>query len=225
MNTLLTPIAFIKNGFTEKFSIPRQGILASGMESMIIFEKQFRDENALRGIDGFSHIWLIWGFSENDNQSFHPTVRPPVLGGNVRVGVFATRSPFRPNGLGLSCVKLKRLEKIDGKGTVLIVEGADLMNNTPIYDIKPYLTYSDCIPDAVCGFREKAKSHILNVVISPEIISENEEKFLSELEEILKNDPRPAYQSDPNRVYRFRFYDREVSFTVDGNTLNVIAID
>ncbi|MCD8006668.1 MAG: tRNA (N6-threonylcarbamoyladenosine(37)-N6)-methyltransferase TrmO [Oscillospiraceae bacterium] len=219
-------IAHIENDFTSKFGIPRQSGLLENMRSTIVFEPEFRDEQSLREIDGFSHLWLIWQFSESVRDGFSPTVRPPRLGGNKRVGVFATRSPFRPNSLGLSSVKLIAVKKSADRGTVLKVTGADLMNGTPIFDIKPYIAYSDSHPDAICGFSDQADAehHVLQVTIPSEIEQEIPEDKLENLKELLSYDPRPAYQDDPERVYTFEFAEMKVGFTVDGDNLTVKKI-
>ncbi len=219
-------IAHIENDFTSKFGIPRQSGLLEKMKSTIVFEPEFRDEQSLREIDGFSHLWLIWQFSESVRDSFSPTVRPPRLGGNKRVGVFATRSPFRPNSLGLSSVKLVSVKKTPDKGTVLEVTGADLMNGTPIFDIKPYIAYSDSHPDAKCGFSDTAdeQHHALNVTIPPEIESRIPEDKLENLKALLALDPRPAYQDGPERVYGFGFANLEIGFRVCGEELVVVGI-
>lgn len=213
----IKPVATIKNDFTSKFAIPRQSGLAH-ITSEIIFEKEYADENALRGLEEFSHIWLIWGFSENIREQHALTVRPPRLGGNVRMGVFATRSPFRPNNLGLSCVKIEDIKK--GK---IIVSGADLMNGTPIYDIKPYIPYSDAHPEASGGFTDKTEFHTLKVKADETIIKALGEKW-TVLKTVLENDPRPAYQNDSEWVYGFSFSHREIKFKVVGDTLTVLEI-
>ncbi|MCD7823386.1 MAG: tRNA (N6-threonylcarbamoyladenosine(37)-N6)-methyltransferase TrmO [Oscillospiraceae bacterium] len=219
-------IAHIENDFTSKFGIPRQSGLLENMHSIIVFEPEFRDEQSLREIDGFSHLWLIWQFSESVRGGFSPTVRPPRLGGNKRVGVFATRSPFRPNSLGLSSVRLVAVKKTADKGTVLEVTGADLMNGTPIFDIKPYIAYSDSHPDAICGFSDQVDSehHMLKVTIPPEIESEIPEDKLENLRELLSLDPRPRYQDDPERTYMFEFGSMKIGFRVDGDSLTVETI-
>ena len=214
----IKPVAKIFNDFNDKFAIPRQSGL-SQIESKIIFEKEFEDKNAIRGIEDFSHIWLIWGFSKNIREKQALTVRPPRLGGNERVGVFASRSPFRPNNLGLSCVKLERIEN-----NSLIVSGADLMNGTPIYDIKPYIPYSDCINDASGGFTEKEEFNTLEVKIDDTLLNKLDEKQIKTLYQILKNDPRPAYHTDENRIYGFKFADYEIKFSVKDNILTVLEI-
>lgn len=216
-------IAKINNGFTDKFGIPRQSGIANGVKSTIVFEKEFRSPDAVRGLEGFSHIWLIWEFSQS-HESSALTVRPPRLGGNKRVGVFATRSPFRPNPIGLSCVKLNEIEYTFDRGPILHVDGADLMNGTPIYDIKPYLPEFDCISDADAGFAKETSGEKLKVKISKtfsDILGENETKTLTA---ILANDPRPSYQNDPERVYGFEFNGREIKFTVQDTVLEVKEI-
>lgn len=219
----IKPIAKIYNDFTEKFGIPRQSGLISEAESLIVFEEEFRFPEALRGIEDFSHLWLIWQFSENDTSSFKPTVRPPRLGGNKRIGVFATRSPFRPNPLGLSCVRLKGVEQTSEFGTVLKVSGADLMNMTPIFDIKPYLSYSDCHTDAVCGFTETLSAKKLTVIYKEETQTFLPPEKTAVLTKMLENDPRPSYHTD-EREYTFSYAGCEVSFFVKDDTLFVTGI-
>lgn len=214
----IRPIAYIENDFKEKFGIPRQSGIVD-LPSKIVFLPEFSDNNALRGLEDFSHIWLIWGFSEVKSGEFSPTVRPPRLGGNVRMGVFATRSPYRPNPLGLSVV---RLEKI-GRGE-LLVSGADLMNGTPIFDIKPYLPYIESIPDASNGWSLAEKDDILDVQFPPELLEKIPEKKRRGLLKILAQDPRPQYQDNPERVYTMAFGEFQVSFRVDGKRLFVAAI-
>lgn len=212
----INPIAYIKNDFKDKFAIPRQSGIAEKIESTIVFEKEFSDENAIRGIEGFSHLWLIWGFSKNIRDEHSLTVRPPRLGGNTRVGVFASRSPFRPNNLGLSSVKLIKVQ--DGK---LIVSGADLMDGTPIYDIKPYIKFTDSHEDAISGFVDENEFHELNVHDNGlfDNIECKETLIL-----ILSSDPRPAYQNDSEREYGFKFAQYEIKFKVKDNDLFVLSI-
>lgn len=217
-------IAKIENGFTSKFGIPRQSGLCSAV-SKIVFEPEYRSPEALRGIDGYSHLWLIWQFSESVRDDFRPTVRPPRLGGNKRVGVFATRSPFRPNSLGLSCVKLLGIEHTSEQGDILLVSGADLMNGTPIFDIKPYIAYADSRPDAVSGFAEEFSGYALAVEIPENLLKNVAEEDRQPLVEILKNDPRPSYQRDPERVYSFEYKNYAVGFTVDEQRLKVVRLD
>ncbi len=221
----ITPIAVIKNDFSDKFAIPRQSGIAADIKSKIVFEKDYAHADGVKGLEGYSHLWLIWGFSENIKPKHALTVRPPRLGGNKRVGVFATRSPFRPNNLGLSSVKLEKIEFDSANRPTLIVSGADLMNNTPIYDIKPYITYSDCHAEAKCGFVDDTEFNRLQV-----IFPENLKKVLSperakNLTAVLEQDPRPAYHNDENRIYGFRFAEHEIKFKVKGNTLTVVDIE
>ncbi len=214
----IKPIAYIKNDLKTKFGVPRQSGLATELISEIIFEPEFRVPEALRGLTDFSHIWLIWSFSEARQEKFSPTVRPPRLGGNERVGVFATRSPFRPNSLALSCVKLERVEKRGQLGDVLIVSGADLMNGTPIYDIKPYLPYADSIPDSVGGFATDG-GKVLPVVCEVDLpMNETRKKSLIS---VLSRDPRPQYHDDAERVYGMEFGEFEIKFKVENDTVFV----
>ena len=215
-------IAKIKTDFPTKFGIPRQsGIIDN--EALIVFEEEYRNEQALKGIEGFSHIWLIWKFSETETDSFKPTVRPPRLGGNKRMGVFATRSPFRPNPIGLSSVKLLGVEKTK-EGLALRVSGADLMNNTPILDIKPYLPFTDCHPDASGGFAEEQINKNLQVVLSYELAQRIPNEKLEILKTVLSQDPRPHYIEDSDRVFGFNFMNYEIKFKVDNDTLTVTDI-
>ena len=222
----IVPIAQIRCDLREKFGAPRQAGVVPALEGRIVFEPPYREPEALRGIEGFSHLWLIWQFSENLREAgaWSPTVRPPRLGGNTRVGVFATRSPFRPNALGLSCVRLLGLEKDPELGPVLRVGGADLVDGTPIFDIKPYVPYADCHPEAGSGFAPDP-GETLEVVFLPG----TEEKIPPEkrqaLRGVLENDPRPRYQKDPERVYGLRFGEQNVKFTVDGRRLTVTGVE
>ena len=230
-------IATAHNGFFDKFGIPRQSRETSSIETRIVFEPAFRDENMLRGIEGYSHLWLIWEFHAVERPAaseglFRATVRPPRLGGNTRVGVFATRSPFRPNRLGLSSVELVRVEKTENEGCVLVVRGADLLDGTPIYDIKPYLSYSDSHPDARNGFGEETRDYKLKVeslkfkVSAPDGDSlELTGCPLEEIEEILSQDPRPAYQDDPERIYKLDYAGWNISFRVEKGTVYVVKIE
>lgn len=220
----ITPIAHIQSPFTSKFGIPRQSGLAPSVPSRIVFEKDFAVEDALRGLQDFSHIWLIWGFSEHAAAGWRPTVRPPRLGGNRRVGVFATRSPFRPNGLGLSSVKIEGIEKDPKLGPVILVSGADLLDQTPIYDIKPYIS-TDCHPEAVCGFQAETKAHRLKIQMDPALLAAVPESLRAGLLETLAQDPRPGYQDDPDRIYGLAFGGFEVRFTVSGSLLTVTQIE
>ncbi len=216
---LIEPIAYIKNGYKEKFGVPRQSGLAPAVKSEIIFCSGYRDENCIRGIEQYSHLWLVWGFSKNGNE-WSPTVRPPKLGGNKRVGVFATRSPFRPNSLGLSCVKLEEI-KNSNQGKILVVSGADLADSTPIYDIKPYLPYVDSIPEAAGGFSEEHKNDAVEVEIPEKLKNILSSEQIDSLYELLSLDPRPSYQNDEGRIYGFKFDDYEVKFKSDGKKITV----
>jgi len=222
MKNELRVIAHIKTDFNTKFGIPRQSGLID-LESLIVFTPEFRNDDALRGIEAFSHLWLIWEFSKARRDDWSPTVRPPRLGGNKRVGVFATRSPFRPNSIGLSSVKLLGLEKTEN-GTALRVSGADLMNGTPIYDIKPYLPYTDCHPDAVGGFADEKLKDALEVNFSEELLIKIPEGKRSALIELLSEDPRPHYITDDKRVYGFEFANFEIKFKVTQNLLTVCEV-
>jgi len=209
--------------FPEKFGIPRQAGVVPELESVVVFEPEYRDPEALRGIEGFSHLWLIWQFSESVTDTFSPTVRPPRLGGNVRMGGFATRSPFRPNSLGLSCVELVRMETRPGLGTVLVVRGADLMDGTPIFDVKPYIPYADARPEARSGFAPDAGT-TLAVRISDALLVKIPESKRDALRGVLANDPRPRYQRDPERVYAMDFANLTVRFSVADGVLTVTEI-
>ena len=213
-------IAHIENSFTEKFGVPRQSGLAD-VVSRIVFEPEYRVPEAFRGIDGYSHLWLLWLFSNAKTDGFSPTVRPPRLGGNRRMGVFATRSPFRPNSIGLSSVKLERVSFDEKDSPVLYVCGADLMNGTPIIDVKPYLAYTDSHPDAVNGFALAAKEPLLDVVFPEELKKLAGKELSAELTEILAQDPRPQYQNDPERVYSMSYGGFDVDFLVNENALTV----
>ena len=215
-------IARINTDFPTKFGIPRQSGLAQ-TEATIVFEPEYRFDEALRGIEEYSHLWLIWEFSEVKDKPWSPTVRPPRLGGNKRVGVFATRSPFRPNPVGLSCVKLLRCEKTS-EGMVLIVSGADLMDSTPIYDIKPYIPYADCHTDAKGSFSDTHKDYKLNVECDESLMSKIPENKREALTQVLSQDPRPSYIDDAARVFGFEFAGFEIKFTVKENTLKVTDI-
>ena len=216
-------IARIQSDFPEKFGIPRQSGLVPALRAKIVFEPEFRNDDALRGIEGFPHLWLIWQFSAAVRDTWSPTVRPPRLGGNERVGVFATRSPFRPNAIGLSCVRLERAEREEGLGTVFIVSGADLMDGTPIYDIKPYLPYADAHPEAQGGFAPSPKETV-RVDCPPELLAGLPEGQREALLGVLAQDPRPQYQHDPERVYGMSFGGRDVKFRVRGDTLEVLSL-
>lgn len=221
----LSPIAYIRSEFPTKFGIPRQSGLVSSLRAMIVFEPMYRNPDALRGIESFSHLWLIWEFSEVLRKGWSPTVRPPRLGGNTRIGVFATRSPFRPNPIGLSCVRLEQVCPDSKHGTVLLVSGADLMDGTPIYDIKPYIPYADAHPEAVGGFAQEAPVPTLQVDFPPQLLERVPEDRRQALIGVLALDPRPSYQDDPKRVYGMSFADRNIRFTVKGSILTVCAVE
>lgn len=221
----MEPIAHIRSDFATKFGVPRQAGLVKELRAGVVFAPPFRAPEALRGIEGFSHLWLIWEFSENRGRGWSPTVRPPRLGGNRRLGVFATRSPFRPNPIGLSCVKLEGVEWDTAEGPVLHVSGADLLDGTPILDIKPYVPYADCHPEAVGGFAGSAPEGALAVDIPPELLSRVPPDRRAALTGVLAQDPRPSYQDDPGRVYGFGFAGLEVRFTVRDGVLTVTDIE
>ena len=223
-NLIVKPIAYIHSDFKEKFGIPRQSGRAPSLTAEIVFLPEYACEEAFREIEGFSHLWLIFDFSLSHREEFSPTVRPPRLGGNERVGVFASRSPFRPNPLGLSCVKLERVEKRE-TGIVLIVSGADLLDGTPILDVKPYLPFADCIPDATAGYAGKRESYHLQVVCEETLLEKLPEEKQAGLLECLADDPRPSYQEDPTRVYGMRFGEWEIKFSVEGTLLTVLTIE
>ncbi|MCM1299083.1 MAG: tRNA (N6-threonylcarbamoyladenosine(37)-N6)-methyltransferase TrmO [Firmicutes bacterium] len=218
-------IAHIKNDYTEKFGIPRQSGIINSLSSQIIFEPEYRIKEAFRGLEGFSHLWLIWQFSEAARENWSPTVRPPKLGGNKRVGVFATRSPFRPNPIGMSAVKLEKIDLDCACAPVLTVTGADLMNNTPILDIKPYLPYADSRPEASSGFALQEKEGKLQVDFPMELLEKIPAEKREGLKEILSQDPRPAYKEDSRRVYTMAFGENQVSFTVEQGIARVIDVE
>ena len=218
-------IARIRSQFPEKFGIPRQSGLVEELTARVVFEPEYRDPQALRGLEGFSHIWLIWQFSRSMGAGWSPTVRPPRLGGNERMGVFATRSPFRPNPMGLSCVKLEKVELSTSEGPVLWVAGADLMDGTPIYDIKPYLPYADCKPQAVGGFASAPKEATLTVDFPSQLLERVPQELREALSGVLAQDPRPTYHHDPQRVYGMAFGGLQVRFTVDGDRLAVVEVE
>ena len=222
---LMNPIAHIRSDFPTKFGVPRQAGLVEELRAAVVFEPPYRFPEALRGIEGFSHLWLIWEFSQNRRAGWSPTVRPPRLGGNARMGVFATRSPFRPNPIGLSCVKLEGMEPDTPDGPVLVVSGADLVDGTPIFDIKPYLPYADCRTEAVGGFAGTAPAGALAVDIPQPLLVRVPEDRREALAGVLAQDPRPPYQDDPARVYGFGFAGLEVRFTVADGVLTVVDIE
>lgn len=217
-------IAKMQSDFPTKFGIPRQSGLVEELESTIVFEPEFRNPDALRGIEGYSHLWLIWQFSHAVRQDWSPTVRPPRLGGNTRMGVFATRSPFRPNHLGLSCVRLLGVEHTETEGTVIHVAGADLMDGTPIVDIKPYIPYSDSFPDARGGFTDTAEDFILEVVFPETLLNVLPENKRQAAIGVLSHDPRPSYQRKPDRVYGLGFAGFDIRFTVEEKVLTVCDV-
>ncbi len=217
-------IARIYNGFESKFGVPRQSGIADTVSSEIVFEKAYRNPDAVRGLEDFSHIWLIWNFSECERDKFSPTVRPPRLGGNRRVGVFASRSPYRPNPVGLTVVKLERIMLDDKRGPVLTVTGADLMNGTPIYDIKPYLPQFDSVPSAVGGFAEDTAAYSAEVEISEKAASAANEATLAEIVKLLEQDPKPSYKNEDGRVYGMRYSGYEVKFVYQDNKITVTEI-
>lgn len=215
----ITPVAYVHSDFESKFAVPRQPGLVKSLRAEVILEKEYQKDGIFRGLESFSHIWLIWGFSENYGQSWHPTIRPPRLGGNKRIGVFASRSPFRPNPIGLSAVKLEEVQK-----DRLIVSGADLVDGTPVYDIKPYVPYTDSINDATEGFARKQSLPHLKVIIPESEKEKMPEEKVTSLIGILSQDPRPAYQHEPNRVYGFCFAGYEIRFRISDQTVTVISI-
>ena len=224
-NVAIRTIARMRSDFPTKFGIPRQSGLVEELESTIVFEPEFRIPDALRGIEGYSHLWIIWQFSQAVRQEWSPTVRPPRLGGNTRMGVFATRSPFRPNNLGLSCVKLLGIEHTQTDGAVLHVAGADLMDGTPIFDIKPYVPYSDSFPDAVGGFTDTADDFILNVEFPEHLLLKIPPNKRQAAIGVLSHDPRPSYQRKPGRIYGLSFAGFDIRFTVEDKMLTVCEVN
>lgn len=218
-------IARIHTDFPTKFGIPRQSGLVEELKSTLVFEPEYRDENALRGIEQFSHLWLIWQFSEAVRQDWSPTVRPPRLGGNTRIGVFATRSPFRPNAIGLSSVKLEGVRRDPKYGMVLDLSCADLMDGTPILDIKPYIPFSDSHPEASEGYTAQTITHTLDVEFPENLLCKVPQDKRAALKGVLRQDPRPSYQEDPERIYGFNFAGLEIRFRVAGNVLTVVGIE
>ena len=221
METVIEPIAVMRSDFPTKFGIPRQSGLAKSLRSTIVFEPKYRNAEALRGLEGFSHLWIIWQFSESVRAEWSPTVRPPRLGGNTRMGVFATRSPFRPNSLGLSCVELVALEQTENNGTVIHVAGADLMDGTPIFDVKPYVPYSDAHPDALGGFTSTAGEFLLQVDFPNDLLNMIPTEKQEALLEVLSHDPRPSYQIDSDRIYGLSFAGFDVRFSVSNGKLQI----
>ena len=221
----IQPIAYMQSDFGGKFGIPRQSGLVDALRSTIVFQPEYRTADALRGIEGFSHLWIIWQFSQAVGKEWSPTVRPPRLGGNTRMGVFATRSPFRPNNLGLSCVTLLGVERTEDLGTVLHVGGADLLDGTPIFDIKPYIPYCDCHPDALGGFTQEAGDYLLQVDFPAELLGVLPEEKRDAAVGVLSHDPRPSYQQQPGRVYGMTFAGCNIRFTVEDGVLHVISTE
>lgn len=224
MEVTMNVIARMKSDFPTKFGIPRQSGLVDSLRSTIVFEPEYRNPDALRGIEGFSHLWIIWQFSEAVRQDWSPTVRPPRLGGNTRLGVFATRSPFRPNSIGLSSVKLLGVEHTPDSGTVLHVAGADMMDGTPIFDIKPYIPYADSHPDAVGGFTETADDFLLEVNFPATLLAILPEEKRQAAVDVLSHDPRPSYQRTPGRVYGLAFAGYDIRFRVEDQVLHVLEV-
>lgn len=224
MDAVIRPIAYMKSDFPTKFGIPRQSGLVDSLRSTIVFEPAYRNPDALRGLEDFSHIWLIWQFSEAVRTDWTPTVRPPRLGGNTRMGVFATRSPFRPNSLGLSCVRIVGLEQTEENGTVIHVAGADLMDGTPIFDIKPYIPYGDCHPEALGGFTATAGDFLLKVDFPQALLDILPKDKQEAALELLSHDPRPSYQAQSDRIYGLSFAGFDIRFTVENNVLLVKEI-
>ena len=220
----ITPIAYIHSDLKEKFGIPRQSGLVESLRAEVVFAPAYRVTEAVRGLEDFSHIWLIWEFSQARREGWSPTVRPPRLGGNARLGVFATRSPFRPNSLGLSAVRLERVEPDTPQGPVLHVSGADLLDGTPIYDVKPYIPYADAIPGASGGFTDRVDRALLAVECPPEMLERVPPEKREALLALLAQDPRPSYQDDPGRVYGMAFAEVQVRFTASGGKLRVVEI-
>lgn len=224
MGKPLRVIARVRNDFPTKFGLPRQSGLAESLRSLIVFEKAFRVPEALRGLEAFSHIWLIWGFHQARRDAWSPTVRPPKLGGNTRMGVFATRSPFRPNALGLSCVRLERIVDLGAAGRALLVSGADMMDGTPVYDVKPYLPYADCRPEAMGGFADAHVSDAVPVDFPAALLARVPEDRRAALLEALRQDPRPAYQADDTRVYGMPYAGLDIRFCVQDGVLRVCDV-
>jgi tRNA-Thr(GGU) m(6)t(6)A37 methyltransferase TsaA len=220
----MKPIALVRSDFPEKFGIPRQSGIVPELSAKIVFEPEYRQVQALRGLELYSHLWLIWEFSKSAGAGWSPTVRPPRLGGNTRMGVFATRSPFRPNPIGLSCVKIESIDLSSSDGPVIYISGADLMDGTPIFDIKPYIPYCDCHPEALGGFAVPGDRHLLEVNFPSELLQHIPEDKRSALIKVLSADPRPSYHDDAHRVYGMSFAGYNINFTVSDVCLNVIDV-
>lgn len=221
----IKPIGYIHTDFKTKFGIPRQGDIVKSLEGVLVLEKEFRDPEAVRDLELFSHVWLIWGFSMARSETFSPTVRPPRLGGNKRVGVFASRSPYRPNSLALSAVKLEKIIYDNKESPILLLSGVDMMDNTPIYDIKPYIPYSDCLSEAKGGYSVLPDENRLEILIEDSLLLSFPEEKRKTLLDVLSLDPRPSYQHDPTRIYGFVFAGYEIKFKVDNNKLMVLSIE
>lgn len=221
----IAPIAVARTDFKKKFGIPRQSGRAPSLTAEIVFLPEYRQEEAIRGIDGFSHLWVLFEFSKAKDLPYSPTVRPPRLGGNTRVGVFASRSPYRPNKIGLSCVKLESIKKTEKEGLVLVVSGADLLDGTPIYDIKPYLPFADCIINAVGGYADEKAEYRLQVDFPQTLLDKLPKTKQNALLECLADDPRPSYQEEEDRVYGMSFAGFEIKFTVKEKTLTVVSVE
>ena len=221
----IEPVAHIRTDFCDKFGIPRQAGRVAAATGKIVFVPKYRNPDALRGIEGFSHLWLLFDFSAAHREEWSPTVRPPRLGGNERVGVFASRSPFRPNPIGLSCVKLEQVLSTEREGVVLMVSGVDLLDGTPIFDIKPYIPFGDCHPEANGSYADEFASHRLSVSFPPELLALLPEEKRRAAVDCLAEDPRPSYQNDQNRIYGMKFAGFDIKFSVDGGELTVSAVE
>jgi tRNA-Thr(GGU) m(6)t(6)A37 methyltransferase TsaA len=220
----IKPIAHIRTDFPSKFGIPRQSGMVESLEGTIVFEPEYRNRESLRGLENYSHLWLIWGFSETVCEDWSPTVRPPRLGGNIRIGIFATRSPFRPNPIGLSCVRLEKIRLDTSSGPEIQVSGIDMMDETPIFDIKPYLPYTDCRSDATGGFTDNVQKRALQVHVTSELLNLIPHDKQKALLSTLSLDPRPSYQNDSDRIYGFLFSDFEIKFSVKEQEIFVVDI-
>ena len=221
----IEPVAHIRTDFCDKFGIPRQAKQVAAATGKIVFVPKYRNPDALRGIEGFSHLWLLFDFSAAHREEWSPTVRPPRLGGNERVGVFASRSPFRPNPIGLSCVKLEQVLSTEREGVVLMVSGVDLLDGTPIFDIKPYIPFGDCHPEASGSYADEFAAHRLSVSFPPKLLALLPEEKRRAAVDCLAEDPRPSYQNDPNRIYGMKFAGFDIKFSVDGGELTVFAVE
>ena len=220
----IKPIGYLRTAFPTKFGLPRQSGICKDIKATLVFEPEYRVAEALMGLEKYSHVWIIWGFSENEGAKFSPTVRPPKLGGNKRMGVFATRSPFRPNSLALSCLKLEKIEKTADCGYVLALSGADMMDATPVYDVKPYLPHIDSIPSALGGFSTEIDEYKLNVTFPSELLDKIDKVLQSGLIQALQEDPRPSYIDDGDRIYGFYFDKYEIKFKVENKILTVLEV-